>query len=112
MLDAASGKNRDVRCATANIDQSDPQVFFIIAEDRFAGCDLLQDDLVDLQPDAIDGFNNILDGRHGTRDDMNLGLQPDTGHPHGIPDAVLIIHNEILRQGMKDFSVCGNGNGF
>ena len=41
---------------------------------------------------------------------MNPSLQPNPRHSHRVPDPILIIHNEFLRDDVDDLPVHGDGD--
>src|SRR5574340_746656 len=42
---------------------------------------------------------------------MDLRFEADAGHAHRVPDAVLLVHDVALRQGMQDLPVERDGDG-
>jgi hypothetical protein len=100
-----------IRGSPADIHQGHSQFLLVVKEDRFAGRQLLQDDVIDLQAGPVAAADDVLGRGSRSGDDVHLGFQPHSGHPQGLHDSVLVVHDEFLGQNVQDLPVVGNGHG-
>ena len=105
VVNGAVDEDRDVGGPAADVGQAHPQLLFVVGQDRLAGGELLEDHVVHLEPAAAHAFHDVLGGAHGPGDEMDLGLQPHAGHPHRLPDPLLLVDDELLGEDVQDLLV-------
>src|SRR5262249_12287407 len=101
---AAALVNRDVRCPTANIDERDAKLFFVLRQDGLTRRELLDDCLRNSHAGTIYAGPDVLRRALISRNDVNVDLEASTGHADGSADSVLLVDDEILRQDVEDFA--------
>src|SRR5690349_12076969 len=90
--DGAFHKDGNVGGAPADVQQDGAQVFFGGRQDRLAGGQRLQHQIINLNQRFLHAFYQVLNGGDGSRNDMAFNLQPVPRHADGIFDAFLPIH--------------------
>ncbi len=111
MFDGSLIKNGEIGRAAPDVDHDHPQFLFVGGQHRFAGRQLLQNDVLDAQAGLVDAFDDVLRRRDRGGDDVHLRFQPDPRHAQRSLDAVLVVHDVFLRKHVDDFPVQGNGDG-
>ena len=87
------------------------QLLFLFREHGLARGQGLQHDVAHVQAGAVGAFHDVVGRGHGAGDNVDLGLQPDAAHAHGVLDAGLVVHDVFLGQNVNDLPVHGNGHG-
>ena len=82
-----------------------PSSLLVVGEAGKTRGELLEHDVVDLEPAALDALLDVLRGALGAGDDVHLGLEPHARHADGIADAFLPVDDEFLRQHVQDLLV-------
>src|SRR5208283_887881 len=96
--------------AAPNIEQAATQLPFVLRQTGFRSGQRLEYRVVDEDAGFVGGGHQVLRRSNGRSDDMDVGFQSLADHAHGIPDAILGIHDELVRKDMKDFAVSGERN--
>src|SRR5210317_65844 len=112
VLDCAINKDRDIRCATTDIDKSHTEVVFIRCQNSFRGSQLLEDDIADVDTGLVAALDDILSACDGPGDNMDPGLKAHAAHAERLLDAVLIVNNELLGQDVNHFPIHRYRQGF
>ena len=110
VADVLVGENRQVGGAAPQIQQGRAQLFFFLRQHGFAGGQGFQDDVAHVEPRAVAAFDDVVGRGDGAGDDMDLGLQTNTGHAHRVLDAGLFVDDILLGQDVDHFPVHGNGH--
>jgi len=105
VLDAALAVDGDVRRAAADVDEGDAEFLFVGREHGLGRGQLLEDDLVDVETHAVDALDDVLRRGRGPRHDVDLGLEPHPGHPHGVLDPLLLVDDVVLGKDVQDLAV-------
>ena len=97
--------NDELARPSANIQQADAQLALIGLEHTLGAGQRLEDGVQNFHAGAIQRGHSVL--RHGGKRShyMHLHLELGTQHAGGIAHAVLLIHNELLRQQMHDLPI-------
>ncbi len=74
MLDCATAKHGDVRRAATHVNETNAELFLIVRQHRVARCELLEDDVLDVETTALHALDDVLRGAHGARNEMHLGF--------------------------------------
>src|SRR5262249_43182576 len=98
MSDRALGEYCDVRRSAADIDDANTELTFVVGQHRVTRRQLLEDDVLDLQPAALDALLDVLRCIHRAGDEMNFRLEAYARHPERFLDAFLSIDDVLLRQ--------------
>src|SRR5690348_4556312 len=96
--------------AAADIEQAAAEFALVLSEAGFGGSERLEHGVADEDARLVRGGDEILRCRDGGSDDVNVGDEALANHSDGIANAVLRIHDEFVRQDVKDFSVFGKRN--
>ncbi len=97
--------NGDVGRAAADVDQRDAQFPFLVGKHRLCHCQRRQHNLRNIEAAAVAALDDILHRGHRPGDNVHLRFETDSGHAKGIPDAVLIIDDVILRQNVEHLAI-------
>ena len=111
VADRALVEDRHVGGAAAEVEQDHAEVALVVAQHRVARGQRLEHEVEDPQVGALDGAADVLRRGHRAGDDVDLGLEPHAAHPHRVLDAVLVIHDVLLRDDVDDLAVHGDGDG-
>src|SRR6056297_2824704 len=76
--DCTLGKYRLIGGASPDVDQGDAQVFFIFTQHGVTGCQLLENEVVDLQAASGHTLGYVLDRADGCCDKVDPGFQTHT----------------------------------
>ncbi len=98
-------KYRNIRGASANIDHCHTQIFFILRQNGVSRRQRLQNQIADFQTASPYALDNVLCGRHCTRDNMHFDLKANTTHTQRFPHVFLAIHQILLRQDMQNLLI-------
>ncbi len=102
--EAAALEHREVRRAAADVHQRDAELLLVGRQHRFAGGQLLEHGVDDLDAGAVDARDHVLHRRRAAGDDVDVHLEPAAGHADGHGDAVLVVDDEVLRQHVEDLA--------
>ena len=105
MPDGAVPIERDVGRPAADVDDEDAELLLVLVQDRLAGRERLEHDVVDGQAGPIHRAHHVMHGRHRAGDDVHLDLEPDARHADRLADPVAVVHDEILRQDVDDLAI-------
>jgi hypothetical protein len=94
----------------SHIYQRHSELLFVGVQHRPAGSERLQNDVLNLKAGPLAAFDDILDCACHSGYDVNLGFQPNPGHPDRMKDAVLVIDNELLGQDVQYLPVERQGD--
>ena len=111
VANGALREHREVRGAAADVDDADAELALIVGEAGETRRELLEHDVVDLEPAALDALLEIVGGALRAGDDVHLGFEAHARHADGIADAFLAVDDEFLRQHVQDLLVRRNGHG-
>ena len=103
VADDALLKDGDVGGAATDVHQGDAGFLFFFAQHSAARGDGLEDQLVHLQARPLDAAVDVFGSGGLPGDDVEVGLQPHPGVPHGLLDPGFSIHGEFLGQNVQDF---------
>ena len=103
--DRAASEESDIRGAATDVDQADPEVLFVLHQYRLARGELLEHDVLHVEAAAVHALDDVLRSARRASDDVHLGLQPDARHADRLPDSVLVVDDELLREDVKDVLV-------
>jgi hypothetical protein len=106
--DGAVAIEGDVRGAAPDVDDEDAELLLVRVQHGLRRGEPLEHDVVDGEPGAIDGADDVLHGGDGAGDDVHLDLQAHARHADGLPDPVAVVHDEALRQDVDDLAVLGH----
>ena len=76
-----------------------------MGQDRGARRELVEDDLLDVDPGPLDARPQVLDERRCARDDVDVDFELDAVHPERVPDPVLVVDDELLGDDVDDLPV-------
>ena len=93
--------------ATANIEQAAAQVAFILGQAGFRRGQRFEYRVVDEDAGLVCGGHQVLRCGDGRSNDMDVRFQPLADHADGIADAILGIHDELMRKNVQHFPVIG-----
>ena len=104
MPQAAALVNRDVGGAAADVDQRDAQLLLVVGQDRFAGRELLDHGLGDVDAGPVHARHDVL--RRVWLPVMMCTLTSSRAPvmPDRRADAVLFVDDEILREHVQDLA--------
>ena len=105
VADRAVGEHRQIRGAAADVDQAHAELLLVLGEHGEAGGELLEHDVIDGEPAALDALLDVLCRRVCPGDDVHLGLEPHPGHADRVTDAFLAVDDELLRQHVQDLLI-------
>ena len=105
MPNRAAGEHRDVGRAAADVDEAHAEFLFVVGEHRVAGRQLLEHDVVDLEPAALHALDDVLRSALGARHDVHFRFETHAGHADGFADALLAVDHVLLRQDVQDLLV-------
>ena len=108
MPNSAVGEHGDIGRAAADIDQAHAELAFVVRQHGVTRRELLEDDVLDLQPAAFDALLDVLRGVDGARHQVDLRLEPHARHAERFANAFLVIDQVFLRQDVQHFLVRGN----
>ena len=108
MLDSAIVENRDVRGPAANIDQCCTQFLFVVRQYGVARRELLQHDVLNLQPTTLHALDDVLSGACGAGHHVHSGFEAHARHTDGVVDTFLAIDDEFLRQHVENALISRN----
>ena len=109
--DRPPAEEGDVGRAAPDVDQTDPEVLLVLHQNRLARRELLEHDFVHVETTPVHALDDVLRGARRAGDDMDLGFEPHARHPNRLADAVLIVHDEFLRENVQDLLVRRNRDG-
>src|SRR5208282_4779043 len=95
------------RGAATDIEEAAAKIAFILGEAGLRGSQWLKDSIADENAGLVGCGHKILGSGNGRSDDVNVGFQPLADHADGIADAILGIHDELMRKDMQNFAVGG-----
>src|SRR5947207_8478576 len=93
--------------AAADVEQAAAKVALVLREAILSGRKRFEDRVANKNPGFVRGGDEILRGRDGRSDDVNVGDEALADHANGVTNAVLRIHDEFMRQDVEDFAVFG-----
>jgi len=105
VTNGAISEDSDIGSTSPDIYQADSQLFFIIAQHRIAGTELLQDQIIHFQSTAAHTLDDVLGRADCAGNHMHPGLQAHTGHTHRLLDPLLLIDDELLGQDMQNLLI-------
>src|SRR5215469_4801393 len=108
VADRAVGKHREIGGAAADVDQAHAELLLILGEHCKARGELLEHDVLDSEPAALDALLDVLGGRVRPRDDVHLGLEAHPRHADRVTDPFLAVDDELLRQHVQDLLIRRN----
>ena len=83
----------------------DAELLLVVGQDGGARGDLVEDDLLDVDPGPLDAGPEVLDEGDGAGDDVDVDLELDAVHAQRIADPVLLVHDELLGDDVDDLPV-------
>ena len=101
---AAALVDRDVGGAAADVDQRDAELLLVLGQHRFAGRELLDDRLGDVDAGPVHARDDVLRRALAAGDDVDVHFEPGAGHADRRADAVLLVDDEVLRQHVQDLA--------
>ena len=101
---AAPFEDGKIGRAAADIHDCHAEFLLILGQHGVARRELFEDGLLDADARAIHAGHEILRRRGAAGHDVDVDLEPRSGHPHRIVDAVLFIDHEILGQHVQDLA--------
>ncbi len=105
VADRAAREHREVGRAAADVHQAHAELLLVLGQHRVARRELLEHDVLDLEPAALHALDDVLRCALGAGDDVHLGLEPHAGHADRLADAFLRVDDEFLRQDVDDLLV-------
>ncbi len=105
MLDGASDKDRQIGSPPSDIEQPHPQLQFLSSQDRLRRSQGLKNHIGHIETGPVATPDNIMNRRHRPGDNMDFGLQPNSGHSDGILDFGLAIHHKLLGQNVDNLLI-------
>src|SRR5215470_16396465 len=97
--------NDDFGGATANVEQADAEVAFVLSETGFGGSKRLENGVADEDAGFVGGSDEILRRGDRRRDDVNVGFKTLADHAEGVADAVLRVDAKFMGEDVEDFAV-------
>src|SRR5262249_24889551 len=91
--------------AASDIQKAATKVAFVLSKAGFGGSQRLEDGVANQDSGAVRRGYQILRGRNRGSNQMNVNFQPLSHHSDGVANTVLRIHQEFVRQYVKDFAV-------
>ena len=107
MADGAIGEDRNVRGASANVDQGHAELALVFGQHRQAACQGVEHELLDLKATAAHAFDDVFGRALSACDDVHLGLKPDAAHANRLAH-VLVVNDEFLGLHQQDALVVGD----
>ena len=105
VADRAAREHRNVGGAAAHVDQAHAEFLLVLGEHGVARGELLEHDVLDLEPAALHALHDVLRRALGAGDDVHLGLEAHARHADRLADALLRVDDEFLRQDVQDLLV-------
>jgi hypothetical protein len=102
--------DREIRCAAANITDSDTHLTFILSQHHFRRGKRIQNKLLYLNTRRANTLTKIIDRCGSGGNDMCFHFKFVAVHPHRSPHAFLSIHGHAALDHMHDLAVMWNGN--
>ncbi len=109
--EASFEKERNIRRASADIDDDHAQVLLLAGEHGAGGRQGLEHQVVHVEPGPGAALDDVLDGGETAGDDMHLGLEPHAEHAERVLDTVLVVDDEFLGKHVEDLLVHGDVDG-
>src|SRR5690606_14196592 len=91
--------------ATTDIDDCHADFFLIIAEHGVGTRQRAQDHVCYVQSATLDTAHDVLHARGRCSDQVHASLQSNSAHADRITNAVLVVHQVLARENVKDHSV-------
>jgi hypothetical protein len=105
VLDRAVGEDGEVGGAAADVDETHAEVALIVGQRGLRRGEGLEHDVDDVEAGLVGALHDVLCTRHGRGDDVDLGFEADAAHAEGLPHAVLIVDDELLRDHVDHLAV-------
>src|SRR5271154_3015718 len=105
VADHSAGEGDHFRGAAADVEQAGTEFALVLREASFGGSERLEDRVVHAHAGAIYGGDDILGGRAGSGDDVDVCLQALADHADGVADVVLRVERKFLGEDVQDFAV-------
>ena len=112
VFDDSTGVNDVLRRAAPEIDHQRAHFLLLVWEQGKGGCQAIKDNRLDLEVQAFDQPNGILETIEIAMHYVHIDFDSGTEHPDGIDDSVLPIDQEVLANGMEDIILRRQVNGF
>ena len=106
MPDAAILEDTDIGGAATDIGEDDAYLFLILCQHRFARSQRLQHHIINVDTDATDAFDQVLDGCCRRCNDVCFHVQPEAVHAYRILDTHLPVYCITARDNMQ--AACGH----
>src|SRR5262245_18915417 len=103
--DAAVTEERHVGGPAAEVDHQHAEVLLLGGDRRFGRRQRLKDDVLDLEPRAVDAADDVSHRRRRAGHHVYLHFQARAEHAERLPHAVLVVHDVRLGQHVDDFPV-------
>ncbi len=97
-------KDRNVRGTSANIDEANTGFFLLIAQHSKAGCQWFENQIFYFQATPSNTFVYVVDCIGLSSNDVKVGFQSYTRHPHRFFNAVFIVNHVVLRHDMNNLT--------
>src|SRR5487761_221165 len=101
----ASGKNNQLRSATANVEQTTTKLALVLREACFGGREWLEHCIADDYAGLVHRIHDILRRGCGRSDDVNVRFQSLAHHSDGVANVILRVDVKFLRQDVKNFAI-------
>src|SRR5438128_1291178 len=102
MFDDAIRVNDVFGRASADINDQRPQFFLFGGKQRQGSGEAAKDDVVHFELQAFYCANGVLEAIEIAMNNMNVHFHSSAEHAHGIGDAILAIHEEMLADRVDD----------
>src|SRR6266567_7434884 len=110
VIDGAVNEDGDVGSSTANVDEHNTLLAFLVLKDGLGACQRFHNKCIHLYADPFDTAGQILHRADGGSDNVRLDIESLAIHADGIADVVLAVHDIISRNYVENISVCRNGD--
>src|SRR5207253_1386354 len=94
-----------------DLDETYAELDLLRSQHTLAGSEARAHHVFDVEPGAMDAFDDVLDRRLGAGDDVGLDLEPVTSHADRVPHAVLPVNGVGAGDDVDDLAVRRDADG-
>ena len=97
--------------AAADVHDQGAEFLLFVGQQGKGRGQAVEDNIVHFELEALDGANGILEPVQAAVDDMDIHLEARAEHAHRIGDVILVIHQEMLADGVNGVVLGGEIDG-